>query len=70
MPSFFVRAVRTEVHFIEAYVKASSREEAEDGFYNALWDDDISAVLHWDQQFDSSETDIELVDEFSATTTQ
>ncbi len=56
MPVFRVSAVRTEYHLIETYIRAADEEAAEETFDALLWDE--GDALYWDQQLDSSETEI------------
>jgi hypothetical protein len=61
MTVFRINAVRTEVHLIEAVVRASSSDEAEEAFDVAL-DDPDGRILDWTEDFGGSETDIEAVE--------
>jgi hypothetical protein len=60
MPVFRVLASRTELHLIEAYVRASNMEDAEARFYGALETEE--EALSWHQDFDSSETEIDSIE--------
>jgi len=61
MPVFRISAVRTEYHLIDAYVRARTVDEAEERFDAALWNE--AEVLLWDQDLDSSETEINSIEE-------
>jgi hypothetical protein len=61
MPVFRVTGVRTEIHLIETYIKARDPETAEDLFYAVLSDE--HEPLLWTQDFDSSETELELIEQ-------
>lgn len=64
MPVFRISAVRTEYHLIESFVKARSVDEAEERFDAVLWDE--GEALFWQQDLDSSGTEINSIEEVSA----
>ncbi len=55
-----ILASRTELHLVEAYVKAASAEDAEGKFYGAI--EDEASAISWRQVFDSSDTEIDSVE--------
>jgi hypothetical protein len=63
MPVFRISAVRTEYHLIETYVKARSVDEAEEQFDAVIWDE--AEALLWHQDLDSSDTEINSIEEVS-----
>ena len=64
MPVFRISAVRTEYHLIETYVKARSVDEAEERFDAVMWDE--AEALLWHQDLDSSDSEINSIEEVSA----
>jgi hypothetical protein len=60
MPVYRLTGVRTEIHLIEAYVRARDSESAEDLFYAVLSDE--HEPLLWTQDFDSSDTELEVIE--------
>jgi hypothetical protein len=55
-----IQASRTELHLVEAYVKAANPQEAESIFYGAL--EHENAAISWTQVFDSSDTEIDSIE--------
>lgn len=58
-------ASRTELVLIEAYIRAKSRDEAEDKF----WAGELEGgneILVWDEDYDGSDTDISAIDVHTA----
>ena len=55
-----IQASRTELHLVEAYVKAANAQEAESIFFSAL--ENENAAISWTQVFDSSDTEIDSIE--------
>jgi hypothetical protein len=61
VPVYRVLASRTELVLIEAYIRAKSRDDAEDRF----WAEELergNEVLVWDEEYDGSDTDVSAID--------
>jgi hypothetical protein len=61
VPVYRVLASRTELVLIEAYIRAKSRDAAEDRF----WEGELEGgneLLLWDEEYDGSDTDISTID--------
>ena len=65
VPVFRVRGSRAEFYAIEAFFRAASRTEAESAFYAAL--EAGTGALDWHHDFDSSDTEIDSVEDVSET---
>ena len=61
MPVFRVVASRTEFYAIEAFFRATTRDEAESAFYAAL--EAGAGALDWTQDYDGSDTEIDSVED-------
>jgi hypothetical protein len=62
VPIYRVLASRTELVLIEAYIRAKSRDAAEDRFWEGE-PEGGNELLVWDEEFDGSDTDISSIDE-------
>lgn len=63
MPIYHVRASRTEIHLIDAYVRADTASEAEADFYAGP--DSGADVISWMDSYDSSETEVDTIERLS-----
>ena len=55
-----IQASRTELHLVEAYVRAANAQEAEGLFYGAL--ERENTAISWTEVFDSSDTEIDSIE--------
>ena len=60
MTVFRILASRTELHLIEAYVRATNSEDAEILFYGALENEE--SAIKWTQVFEGSDTELDSVE--------